>query len=117
MSDLWLRLDIHKDMGESNIRYEELKRAADENGRSRSPSSRPVERTEAKDRQEHTQEYASAGDRYGPAANAGRAGRRDPSAGDPHDPSRDRDDAEAVADVWLRSFASAYAFPPGPPGR
>ncbi len=56
-------MDAHKDMGESNIRYEDLKRAADENGRSVAETISIMERTEAKDRQEHTQEYASAGDR------------------------------------------------------
>jgi len=56
-------MDAHKDMGESNIRYEDLKRAADENGRSVAETISIMERTEAKDRQEHTQEYAAAGDR------------------------------------------------------
>ena len=56
-------MDAHKDMGESNIRYEDLKRAADENGRSVAETISIMERTEAKDRQEHTQEYAPAGDR------------------------------------------------------
>ena len=51
-------MDAHADMGESNIRYEDLKRAADENGRSVAETISIMERTEAKDRQEHTQEYA-----------------------------------------------------------
>jgi len=50
-------MDAHADMGESNIRYEDLKRAADENGRSVAETISIMERTEAKDRQEHTQEY------------------------------------------------------------
>ena len=51
-------MDAHADMGESNIRYEDLKRAADENGRSVAETISIMERTEAKDRQEHIQEYA-----------------------------------------------------------
>jgi hypothetical protein len=51
-------MDAHADMGESNIRYEDLKRAADENGRSVAETISIMERTEAKDRQEHVQEYA-----------------------------------------------------------
>jgi hypothetical protein len=51
-------MDAHKEMGESNIRYEDLKRAADENGRSVAETISIMERTEAKDRAEHTQEYA-----------------------------------------------------------
>ena len=51
-------MDAHADMGESNIRYEDLKRAADENGRSVAETISIMERTEAKDRREHIQEYA-----------------------------------------------------------
>jgi len=51
-------MDAHADMGESNIRYEDLKRAADENGRSVAETISIMERTEAKVRQEHIQEYA-----------------------------------------------------------
>jgi len=51
-------MDAHKEMGESNIRYEDLKRAADENGRSVAETISIMERTEAKDRQEHAQEYS-----------------------------------------------------------
>ena len=53
-------MDAHKDMGESNIRYEDVKRAADENGRSVVETLDIMERTEAKDRGEHPQEYAGA---------------------------------------------------------
>jgi hypothetical protein len=53
-------MDAHKDMGESNIRYEDVKRAADENGRSVAETLDIMERTEAKDRGEHPQEYAGA---------------------------------------------------------
>ena len=41
-------MDAHKDMGESNIRYETSKRAADENGRSVAETISIMERTEAK---------------------------------------------------------------------
>ena len=51
-------MDAHKDMGESNIRYEDVKRAADENGRSVAETLDIMERTKAKDRGEHPQEYA-----------------------------------------------------------
>ncbi|MDQ2854174.1 MAG: hypothetical protein M3R32_04865 [Chloroflexota bacterium] len=51
-------MDAHKDMGEANIRYEDLKRAADENGNSVAETLDIMERTKAKDRQEHAQEYA-----------------------------------------------------------
>jgi hypothetical protein len=51
-------MDAHAEMGDSNIRYEDLKRAADENGRSVAETISIMERTEAKDRQDHMQEYA-----------------------------------------------------------
>jgi hypothetical protein len=53
-------MDAHKDMGESNIRYEDVKRAADENGHSVAETLDIMERTEAKDRADHPQEYAGA---------------------------------------------------------
>jgi hypothetical protein len=53
-------MDAHLEMGEKNIRYEDLKRAADENGRTVAETIDIMERTEAKDREEHRQEYASA---------------------------------------------------------
>ena len=52
-------MDAHLDMGPANIRYEDVKRAADENGRSVAETLDIMERTEAKDRQDHPQEYAS----------------------------------------------------------
>ena len=52
-------MDAHLDMGSANIRYEDVKRAADENGRSVAETLEIMERTEAKDRQDHPQEYAS----------------------------------------------------------
>src|SRR5438093_557819 len=52
-------MDAHLEMGEANITYEDVKRAADENGRSVAETLDILERTKAKDRQEHPQEYAS----------------------------------------------------------
>ena len=52
-------MDAHKDMGENNIRYEDLKRAADENGRSVAETVDIWDRTMAKDRGEHSDEYAN----------------------------------------------------------
>ena len=51
-------MDAHKKMGENNIRYEDLKRAADENGRSVAETVDIWDRTMAKDRGEHSDEYA-----------------------------------------------------------
>jgi hypothetical protein len=51
-------MDAHLEMGESNITYEDLKRAADENGRSVAETIEIMEKTEAKDRQDHASEYA-----------------------------------------------------------
>ena len=53
-------MDAHLEMGEANIRYEDLKRAADENGRSVAETIDIMERTEAKDREAHAHEYESA---------------------------------------------------------
>ena len=55
-------MDAHLEMGESNITYEDLKRAADENGRSVAETLEIVERTRAKDSAAHPEEYT------GPAA-------------------------------------------------
>jgi len=52
-------MDAHLEMGESNITYEDLKAAADENGRSVAETLDIMERTRAKDRQEHPQEYGA----------------------------------------------------------
>jgi hypothetical protein len=54
-------MDAHLDMGEANIRYEDIKRAADENGRTVAETLEIMERTEAKDREQHANEYAPAG--------------------------------------------------------
>jgi hypothetical protein len=52
-------MDAHLEMGEANITYEDIKRAADENSRSVAETLDIMERTKAKDRQEHAQEYAA----------------------------------------------------------
>ena len=50
-------MDAHLEMGETNIRYEDVKKAADENGRSVAETIDIMERTIAKDREDHAQEY------------------------------------------------------------
>jgi hypothetical protein len=50
-------MDAHREMGEANITYEDIKRAADENGRSVEETLQIFDRTEGKDRGEHPQEY------------------------------------------------------------
>jgi hypothetical protein len=52
-------MDAHREMGESNITYEDLKRAADENGTSVEETLRTFEATADKDRREHSQEYTT----------------------------------------------------------
>lgn len=54
-------MDAHLEMGEANITYEDLKRAADENGRSVQETLAIVETTADKDRLEHPNEYAPTG--------------------------------------------------------
>ena len=53
-------MDAHLEMGEANITYEDVKRAADENSRSVAETLDIMERTKAKDRQEHPREYGGA---------------------------------------------------------
>ena len=53
--------DAHMEMGDENITYEDLKRAADSNGKSVGETIQIMERTEDKDRQQHEGEYAGAG--------------------------------------------------------
>lgn len=50
-------MDAHLEMGSSNITYEDVKAAADENGRSVAETLDIVDRTVAKDRGDHAQEY------------------------------------------------------------
>ena len=51
-------MDAHLEMGKTNITYEDVKAAADEKGRSVAETLDLVERTVAKDRDEHSQEYS-----------------------------------------------------------
>ncbi|HEX5397085.1 MAG TPA: hypothetical protein VFX74_08360 [Candidatus Limnocylindria bacterium] len=48
-------------MGPANITYEDLKAAADENGKTVAQTLDIFERTLSKDKGEHANEYASAG--------------------------------------------------------
>ena len=50
-------MDAHLEMGASNITYEDVKAAADENGRTVAETLEIVDRTVAKDRADHAQEY------------------------------------------------------------
>ena len=52
-------MDAHKEMGRNNIRYEDVKAAADENGNSVAETVDIIERTITKDRGEHESEYAN----------------------------------------------------------
>jgi hypothetical protein len=52
-------MDAHLEMGKSNITYEDVKRAADENGRSVAETLDIIDRTKAKDAKDHPQEYAT----------------------------------------------------------
>lgn len=50
-------MQAHLEMGERNIRYEDIKAAADENGRSVAETLDIMDRTVAKDRDDHAEEY------------------------------------------------------------
>ena len=50
-------MDAHLQMGSSNITYEDVKAAADENGQTVAETLDIIDRTVAKDRDEHAQEY------------------------------------------------------------
>jgi hypothetical protein len=50
-------MDAHLEMGEANITYEDVKRAADENGRSVAETFEILERTKQGDQQQHPNEY------------------------------------------------------------
>ena len=52
-------MDAHKQMGNANITYEDVKAAAGENGRSVAETLDIMERTELKDRGEPPREYAT----------------------------------------------------------
>ena len=51
-------MQAHLEMGVKNIRYEDVKAAADENGRSVVETLDIMDRTVAIDREDHAQEYA-----------------------------------------------------------
>ena len=53
-------MDAHLDMGEINIRYEDVKAAADENGRTVAETLEIMDQTVAKDREDHPSEYAAS---------------------------------------------------------
>jgi hypothetical protein len=52
-------MDAHLEMGPQNITYEDLKAAADENGQSVAETLDIWQRTIAKDKGDHAQEYAT----------------------------------------------------------
>jgi hypothetical protein len=51
-------MQAHLEMGEHNLRYEDVKAAADENGRSVAETLDIVDRTVEIDRKDHAEEYA-----------------------------------------------------------
>ena len=53
-------MDAHLEMGKANIRYEDVKAAADENGRSVAETLEIMDRTVAEDRADHASEYEPA---------------------------------------------------------
>ena len=53
--------DAHLEMGEHNITYEDVARAARENGRSVAETFDILDRTRERDQSKHPQEYAEAG--------------------------------------------------------
>jgi hypothetical protein len=52
-------MKAHLEMGEKNLTYEDIKAAADENGTSVAETLDIVDRTVAKDREDHADEYAT----------------------------------------------------------
>jgi hypothetical protein len=51
-------MDAHREMGENNFTYEDLKAAAEENGKSVAETLEIVKQTATKDAESHAQEYA-----------------------------------------------------------
>ena len=51
-------MDAHLDVGDRQIRYEDVKEAADENGRTVAETLAIFDLTIAKDRADHAEEYA-----------------------------------------------------------
>lgn len=52
-------MQAHLEMGDSNITYEDVKRAADENGRSVQETLDLIAKTAQEDRSDHPQEYSA----------------------------------------------------------
>jgi hypothetical protein len=52
-------MQAHLEMGEKNVRYEDIQAAAEENGRSVAETIDIMDRTWAKDRDDHADEYTS----------------------------------------------------------
>jgi hypothetical protein len=50
-------MDAHREMGQSNITYEDVERAAKENGKSVAATFETIDATMAKDRADHADEY------------------------------------------------------------
>ena len=55
-------MDVHLDMGEGKIRYEDVERAAKENGRSVAETFEIMDKTRERDRGQHPKEYATIGE-------------------------------------------------------
>ncbi len=53
-------MKAHLEMGQHNITYENVKAAADENGRSMAETLEIIDQTVAKDRQDHAEEYPTS---------------------------------------------------------
>jgi hypothetical protein len=53
-------MDAHQQMGEHNLRAEDVEAAADENGRSVAETWDIIQKTKARDVDAHPQEYGSA---------------------------------------------------------
>lgn len=51
-------MQAHLEMGDKNLRFEDVKAAADENGRSVRETLDIMDKTVAKDREDHAEEYA-----------------------------------------------------------
>lgn len=50
-------MDAHREMGAANITYDDVRKAAEENGKTVEETLRIWEQTAQKDRQDHPQEY------------------------------------------------------------
>ena len=53
-------MEAHLEMGEHDVTYGDLKRTADENGKTVEETLRVIEQTAAKDRRVHADEYQGA---------------------------------------------------------